>query len=210
MNTEEQIIDEDLDEEELDEEEEEEVQSIVPRWKDLSYIPNKKRFIILTTVFSAVEFAGMIILTYAFLGSFDEGLWDLGLFLMPPFTGVAIAYFVSQQKEAVAVSFVNAVSSIVLFYIIFISVASTSEIPAPLGDLTWYELVLIPLAMIALQVVIAFTIARLRNLYRYYGDATNARASDEAMIKELKQNRIERGLETPTEDEAEEVDIKEK
>ncbi|MHA1367036.1 MAG: hypothetical protein ACTSP5_11570, partial [Candidatus Heimdallarchaeota archaeon] len=187
MNTEEQIIDEDLDEEELDEEEEEEVQSIVPRWKDLSYIPNKKRFIILTTVFSAVEFAGMIILTYAFLGSFDEGLWDLGLFLMPPFTGVAIAYFVSQQKEAVAVSFVNAVSSIVLFYIIFISVASTSEIPAPLGDLTWYELVLIPLAMIALQVVIAFTIARLRNLYRYYGDATNARASDEAMIKELKQ-----------------------
>jgi len=210
LNTEEQIIDEDLDEEELDEEYEEvEEQSIVPRWKDLSYIPNKKRFIILTTVFSAVELIGMIILTYAFLGSFEGGLWDLGLFLMPPFTGVAIAYFVSHQKEAVAVSFVNAITSVIIFWIIFLSVEAAYGVPKPIGELEALDYI-IPIAMILIQVVIAFTIARLRNLYRYYGDATNARASDEAMIKELKQNRIERGLETPTEDEAEEVDIKEK
>ncbi len=210
MNTEEQIIDEILDEEEIDEEyEEEEEQSIVPRWKDLPYIPNKKRFIILTTVFSVVELTGMIILTYAFLGSFEGGLWDLGLFLMPPFTGVAIAYFVSHQKEAVAVSFVNAITSVIIFWIIFLSVEAAYGVPKPIGELEALDYI-IPIAMILIQVVIAFTISRLRNLYRYYGDATNARESDEAMIQELKQSRIERGLETPTEEEAEEDDIKEK
>jgi hypothetical protein len=202
LKTDEQIIDdvlaeEDIDEDTLDEEGEE--QSVVPKWKDLSYIPNKKRFIILTSVFSVVELAGMIILAYAFLGSFEGGLWDLGLFLMPPFTGVAIAYFVVDQKEAVAVSFVIAITSIVIFWIIFLSVEAAYNIPQAIGALTWLDYI-IPIAMILIQVVIAFTIARLRNIYRYYGDSTYARESDEAMIEELKQSRINRGLETPEED----------
>ena len=212
MKTDEQINDEVLAEEEIDEEamdEEVAEQSVVPKWSELSFMPHKKRFIILTTVFSVVELVGMIILAYAFFGSFENGLWDLGLFLMPPFTGVAIAYFVSHQKEAVAVSFINAITSIVIFWIIFLSVEAAYSIPEAIGALTWYDYVT-PIAMIVIQVVIAFTISRLRNIYKYYGDASYARESDEAMIQELKESRIARGLETPEEDEAEEEDIKEK
>lgn len=201
MENEEQIIDESINQEALEEEEEEiEAKSSVPSWKDLPFIPNKKRFIILTSVFSVIEFAGMIIFTYAFLGSFKGGLWDLGLFLMPPFTGVAIAYFVSQKKEAVAVSLINALSSIVLFMIIFLSIDYAYQVPTGVTDLSWYDF-LIPLFMIFVQVAIAFTIARLRNIYRYYGDASITRKSDEAMITELKESRRKRGLEQPEEEE---------
>lgn len=202
MNNEEQIIDEDLDQDTLDDESEEKPN--VPSWSTLPYIPNKKRFIILTTVFSVVELTGMLILAYAFLGSFQGGLWDLGLFLMPPFTGVAIAYFVKHQKEAVAVSFVNAITSIVIFWIIFLSVEASYSIPEAIGALTWLDYV-IPIAMIFIQVAIAYTISRLRNIYRYYGDSSIARESDEAMIAELKESRRQRGLEPLAEDDAGEL-----
>jgi len=203
LSEKEQIIDENLDEEGLDEEtDESEEESVVPSWKDLQFIPNKKRFIILTTVFSVVEFVGMIVLAYAFTDSFVGGLWDLGLFLMPPFTGVAIAYFVAHKKEAIAVSFINAVSSIILFWIIFLSIEAFNHFPKDIGTLQWYDYV-IPIVMILIQVAIAFTIARLRNIYNYYGEAKVSRDSDEAMIEELKESRRIRGLEQYEDDEEE-------
>ena len=192
-------------EEFLDDEEDEETSS-TPKWTDLPFIPNKKRFNILTAVFTVVEFAGMIIFTYAFLNAYEEGLWDLGLFLMPPFTGVAIAYFVENRKEAVAVSMINAIASIVPFMIIFLSVEAAYGIPTGVTEMSWWDFV-IPLGMIAIQVAIAFTIARLRNIYRYYGDSSYTRESDEAMITELKHSRRKRGLEPDIDDEEEDVDL---
>ena len=193
-------IDEVVEEDIFEDEEIEE--SIVPKWSDLEYIPNKNRFIILTTVFTILELAGLFIFAYAFMDSFPgQGLFDFGLFIMPPFIGASIAYFVENKKEAVAVSFINAIISIPIFILVFGLVIHFAHFPFESLILEWYAY-LIPVLMAAFQIVIAYLITRFRVLYRRMGDSSRPLESDKAMIEELKKSRRARGLEPEiTEDE---------
>jgi len=164
-------------------------------WNELKFIPNKKRFILLTTIITAIEIAGLFIFAYPVTKSFGQDLTDLGLFLLPPFTGAFIAYFVQDKKEAISVSCINACASIIPFMLIFTLVSFN-----PLPNTALYYL--IPILAILIQIAVAFTIARMRSIYRAYGDSKIKRESDEVMIKELQVRRQERGLEQSMEEEA--------
>ncbi|NHJ04705.1 MAG: hypothetical protein EAX90_07775 [Candidatus Heimdallarchaeota archaeon] len=164
-------------------------------WNELKFIPNKKRFILLTTIITAVEIAGLFIFAYPLTMSFGEDLTDLGLFLLPPFTGAFIAYFVQDKKEAISVSSINACASVLPFMLIF-TLVEFNPIP---NNALYY---LIPILAILIQIAVAFTIARMRTIYRAYGDSEVKRESDEVMIKELQVRRQERGLEQFAEEEA--------
>lgn len=170
-----------------------EIKSPVKSWDELKFIPNKKRFTILAIVITLVEIGGFFIFAYAFSKSIGDGMYVLGLLLLPPSLGVFIAYFVQDKKEAVGVSSVNAVASIIPFMIIYslIETQFFPEIPFVVNAFFF----LFPLLGMGFQVAAAYTISRTRTLYRLYGDPDVPRETDEAMIAELKESRIKRGLE---------------
>jgi hypothetical protein len=182
----------------LDEELEETVESSIKTrfeyFKELQMMPDKKRFIILSVVFSIVELAGLFIIAYSFLNSFENGLYDFAIFMMAPFTGLAISYFVENQKEAIGISAINATTSIVISLVIFILIEHFLAFPVPF-QFSPITHIGIPILFILIQIVIAFTMSRVRSLYQRYGDSTYARKSDQAMIEELKEDRRRRGLE---------------
>ncbi len=185
-----------------------EIKNPVKSWDELKFIPNKKRFIILTIVMSLVEIGGFFIFAYAFYNSVGDGMHVLGLLLLPPLLGVLIAYFVQDKKEAVGISSINAVASIIPFMIIY-SLIETLIFPERLFEVNIYFF-LFPLLGLAFQVTAAYTISRTRTLYRLYGNPDIPRETDEAMIAELKQSRIERGLESPPIEEETDTIVKEK
>ncbi|NHK31037.1 MAG: hypothetical protein FK730_06770 [Asgard group archaeon] len=170
-------------------------------WKELQIMPNKKRFIILSVVFSIVELAGLFIIAYSFLGSFENGLYDFAIFLMAPFTGLAVSYFVVNQKEAIGISTINATTSIVISLVIFILVEHFLAFPVPFQFSPITHLG-IPILFILIQIAVAFTMSRVRSLYQKYGDSSSVRESDQAMIDELKEDRERRGLKEFNEEEA--------
>jgi hypothetical protein len=174
------------------------VQTRLRAWVEMPLIPNKKRFIILSILFSVIELIGILVITYAFINQYELGLFDFSIFIMAPFTGLALSYFVENHKEATGISAINASSSILISLVIYILVKYYRAFPVELtlNPITHFG---IPLGFIIVQIAVAFTIARVRNLYRRYGDSTQPRKSDEAMIAELKRSRISRGLEEPEE-----------
>jgi len=188
-------------EEEFDDVEEEKQKAHFPKWNELQFIPNKKRFLILAILFSALQITGIIAFTFGFLNRYEEGLFDFGIFIFAPFTGLAISYLVESKKEAVAVSAVVGGISISISLIVYVIFESTLGIPQPL-EFNVYTLIAIPLVFYLLEIALAFTLARIRGIYRQIGDSTIPRDSDKAMIEELRQNRIARGLEEPHELEA--------
>ncbi|NHJ46232.1 MAG: hypothetical protein FK733_00455 [Asgard group archaeon] len=168
-------------------------------WNKLPMIPNKKRFIVLSIVFSVLELAGLFIIAYAFLGVYPTGLFAFAIFMMAPFTGLALSYFIENKKEAVGISTINAVSSILIYCIIHILLQQFLFFPV---NLEFHALthIGIPLIFMLIQILIAFTMTRVRSLYGRYGDSSKVRKSDQAMIDELRANRIARGIEEPEEE----------
>ena len=177
--------------------EESETKSPVKSWDELKFIPNKKRFTIIAIVITLIEIGGFFTFAYAFSNSTVGGMHELGLLLLPPFLGVLIAYFVQDKKEAVGLSSLNAVASIIPFMIIY-SIIETQLRPETFVVNIFFFL--FPLLGMAFQVAAAYTISRTRTLYRLYGDPDVPRETDEAMIAELKESRIRRGLESPPEE----------
>jgi len=163
-------------------------------WDEMKYIPNKKRFNILAIVITLIELGGLFIFAFAFPDAREIGLNILGLLLVPPFMGVIVSYFVQHKKEAFAISFVNALASVLPFMLIH-SLVEIFVYPLEQHFDVFYFL--FPLLGIGLQVAVAFTMSRVRNLYRMYGDPDVERETDEAMIAELRESRIKRGLEEP-------------
>ena len=159
-------------------------------WNELKFIPNKRRFILLITIVTAIELAGLFIFAYPLTANFGQDITDLGLFLLPPFTGALIAYFVQDKKEAVGVSLINALGSMIPFVLIY-SLIEVYALDTPDFTMDLYYF-LIPVLGILIQVAVAFTIARLRVIYRDYGDSNITREDDEAMITELKANKEKR------------------
>jgi hypothetical protein len=187
--------------EQLEEElyEKEEPSTWLEKWNQLPMIPNKKRFIILSIVFSVLELGGLFTIAYAFLGFDPKGMYDFAIFMMAPFTGLALSYFIENKKEAVGISTINAISSIFIFVIIHILVQQYLSFPTNL-EFNAFSHIGIPLIFILIQILIAFTMTRVRSLYGKYGDSSRVRKSDQAMIDELKASRISRGLEDPEEE----------
>ncbi|MFW9924174.1 MAG: hypothetical protein ACFFDW_12895 [Candidatus Thorarchaeota archaeon] len=193
------ISSEEINEKQFDNDKEEKPQkrkSLEPSWDELKFLPNKKRFLLLALIIGTIEIAGLFILAYP-LSNPELDLSQLGLFLFPPFMGALLAYFVQDKKEAVGISAVNALSSIVPFMLIFTLVELFAG-PEPRIILNVYYF-MFPILGIIAQILIAFTITRMRVLYRMYGDSSIPREEDEAMIAELKESRIKRGLESPEE-----------
>ena len=174
-------------------EETSEKQNAGKTWDEMKFIPNKKRFNILAIVITLIELGGLFIFAFAFPDSREIGLNILGLLLVPPFMGVVVSYFVEHKKEAFAISLVNAAASI-LPYMITHSLIEVFVYSAELLDIYYF---LFPFLGIGLQVAVAFTMSRVRNLYRMYGDPDVERETDEAMIAELRESRVKRGLEEP-------------
>jgi hypothetical protein len=179
---------------ELEDTEESSIKTRFKYFKELQMMPNKKRFIILSVVFSIIELAGLFIIAYSFLNSFENGLYDFAIFLMAPFTGLAISYFVENQKEAIGISTINATTSIVISLVIFILVEHFLAFPVPF-QFSYITHLGIPVLFILIQIAVAFTMSRVRSLYQKYGDSSHVRESDLAMIEELKEDRRRRGLE---------------
>ncbi|NHJ31977.1 MAG: hypothetical protein FK732_03855 [Asgard group archaeon] len=186
----EKILDDDF----LLEEEEEELDPRKASWKDQKYIPNKKRFVILSVVFTVIQLTALLLLAFVFKDSEGRGLYDFGVFIICPTIGLAVSYFVENKKEAIAVSAVNSITSVLISLLCLILVQQFLDYPTPL-EIT-VMLFGIPAIFIIVQIAIAFTMARVRVLYGKYGDSTVPREGDEAMIAELRESRIERGLET--------------
>ena len=126
-------------------------------------------------------------------------MYDFGVFIICPTLGLAISYFVENKKEALAVSAINATTSVVISLLCVILIQNFLEYPQPLT--ITILLFGIPAIFILIQIAIAFTMARVRVLYNKYGDSSIPRDSDEAMIAELQQSRMERGLEAVEADE---------
>lgn len=168
-------------------------------WKEQKYIPNKKRFIILSIVFSVIQLTALLLFAFVLKDSEGRGMYDFGVFIICPIIGLAISYFVENKKEALAVSAINATTSVVISLLCVILIQNFLEYPQPL---TIKPLLFgIPAIFILIQIAIAFTMARVRVLYNKYGDSSIPRDSDEAMIAELRQSRRERGLEAAEADE---------
>lgn len=168
-------------------------------WKEQKYIPNKKRFIILSIVFSVIQLTALLLFAFVLKDSEGRGMYDFGVFIICPIIGLAISYFVENKKEALAVSAINATTSVVISLLFVILIQNFLEYPQPL---TIKPLLFgIPAIFILIQIAIAFTMARVRVLYNKYGDSSIPRDSDEAMIAELRQSRRERGLEAVEADE---------
>ena len=163
-------------------------------WKEQKYIPNKKRFIILTVVFSVIQLTALLLFAFVLKDSEGRGMYDFGVFIICPIIGLAISYFVENKKEALAVSAINATSSVFISLLCVILIQKFLAYPETL--VITVLLFGIPAIFIAIQIAIAFTMARVRVLYNKYGDSSIPRDSDEAMIAELRQSRRERGLET--------------
>ena len=176
--------------EELNEEDEE---SRRTSWKNQKYIPNKKRFIILSIVFSVIQLTALLLFAFVFKDDQGRGLYDLGIFIICPAIGLSVSYLVENKKEAIAVSTINGITSVSISLICVILVQYYLEYPIPLSITVL--LFGIPAIFILVQIAVAFTMARVRVLYSKYGDSSIPRASDEAMITELKKSRQERGLE---------------
>jgi len=170
-------------------------------WKEQKYIPNKKRFIILTVVFSVIQLTALLLFAFVLKDSEGRGMYDFGVFIICPTIGLAISYFVENKKEALAVSAINATSSVFISLLCVILIQKFLAYPETL--VIRFLLFGIPAIFIAIQIAIAFTMARVRVLYNKYGDSSIPRDSDEAMIAELRESRKERGLET------DEIDITE-
>ena len=129
----------------------------------------------------------------------NRGMYDFGVFIICPTIGLAISYFVENKKEALAVSAINATTSVSISLLCVILIQKFLTYPEPL-EITLL-LFGIPVIFIAIQIAVAFTMARVRVLYNKFGDSSIPRDSDEAMIAELRQSRKERGLETEETDE---------
>lgn len=195
------VQNEDIEEDILKDEEAEETTRITS-WKEQKYIPNKKRFIILAIVFSAIQLTALLLFAFVLKDNEGRGMYDFGVFIICPVIGLAISYFVENKKEALAVSSVNAITSVSISLLCLILVQKFLAYPEPL--VITLLLFGIPVIFIIIQLAIAFTMARVRVLYNKYGDSSIPRVSDEAMIAELRKSRKERGLET------DEIDIIEK
>ena len=157
-------------------------------WEDLEMIPNRKRFLILSIIISVLELGGFFIFAYAITVEGGD-LKDLGLFLLPPFMGAFISYFVENKKEATGISAINAITSIIPFTIIYLLLEKF--VFHPEEAILIYDY-LIPGLAIILQIAIGYTLARMRSLYRVYGDSSIPQESDEAMIAELEANKQEK------------------
>ncbi|MCF2143883.1 MAG: hypothetical protein K9W42_09300 [Candidatus Heimdallarchaeota archaeon] len=175
--------------------------SMLPKWADLEFVPNKKRFIILTIVFSVLQIAGILAFTYGFLNRYEQGLFDFGIFIFAPFTGLAISYLVENKKEAVGVSAIVGAIAIISSLVVYIIVEVTLGIPQPF-EFNVYTVIAIPIVFYLLEIALTYTLARIRGIYRRIGDSSIPRESDEALIAELRKSRIERGLEEPPIEEA--------
>lgn len=186
-------------EEDILQEEEAEESMRKTSWKEQKYIPNKKRFIILTIVFSVIQLTALLLFAFVLIDKEGQGMYDFGVFIICPTIGLAISYFVANKKEALAVSAINATTSVVISLLCVILIQKFLEYPQPLK--ITIPLFGIPAIFILIQIAIAFTMARVRVLYNKYGDSSIPRDSDEAMIAELRQSRRERGLETVEADE---------
>ncbi len=178
---------------ELQLEEELEEDSKKTSWKNQKYIPSKKRFIILSIVFTIIQLTILLLFAFVFKDDEGNGLYDLGIFIICPAIGLAISYIVENKKEAIAVSAVNGFTSVAISLTCLILVQYYLDYPTPLNITVF--LFGIPAIFILVQIAVAFTMARVRVLYSKYGDSSISRASDEAMIEELKKSRQERGLE---------------
>jgi len=75
--------------EELNEEDEE---SRRTSWKNQKYIPNKKRFIILSIVFSVIQLTALLLFAFVFKDDQGRGLYDLGIFIICPAIGLSVSY----------------------------------------------------------------------------------------------------------------------
>ncbi len=186
-------------EEDILQEEEAEESMRKASWKEQKYIPNKKRFIILSIVFSVIQLTALLLFAFVLKDSEGRGMYDFGVFIICPIIGLAISYFVENKKEALAVSAINATTSVVISLLFVILIQKYLEYPEPLTITVL--LFGIPAIFILIQIAIAFTMARVRVLYNKYGDSSIPRDSDEAMIAELQQSRRERGLEAVEADE---------
>lgn len=175
----------------LDEEEESERRK---SWKNQKYIPNKKRFIILSIVFTIIQLTALLLFAFVFKDLDGNGMYDLGVFVICPAIGLSVSYLVENKKEALAVSSINAITSVSISLLCLILIQKFLAYPTPLEI---YALFFgIPAIFICVQIALAFTMARVRVLYRKYGDSSIARDGDEAMIEELRKSRKERGLDS--------------
>lgn len=186
-------------EEDILQEEEAEESMRKASWKEQKYIPNKKRFIILSIVFSVIQLTALLLFAFVLKDSEGRGMYDFGVFIICPIIGLAISYFVENKKEALAVSAINATTSVVISLLCVILIQKFLAYPETL--VIKPLLFGIPAIFILIQIAIAFTMARVRVLYNKYGDSSIPRDSDEAMIAELRQSRKERGLEAIETDE---------
>ncbi len=152
-------------------------------WKEQKYIPNKKRFIILSVVFSIVQLTVLLIFAFVLKDIEGRGMYDFGVFIICPTVGLAISYFVGSKKEAVAVSAINAITSVSISLLCVILVQNFLAYPEQL--VITVLLFGIPAIFILVQIAVAFTMARVRVLYGMYGDSSIPRDSDEAMLAEL-------------------------
>ena len=183
-----------------DEEFDKETDARMPKWSELKFIPNKKRFWILTLIFSVIQIAGIMVFTYAFLKRDPQGYFDFGIFIMAPFTGVVISYLVTSKKEAIAVSGVTGSISIAISLLIYILVEVLADFPNAFVFNIFTHFA-IPVIFLLLEIAAAFTLARIQRIYDKIGDSSIPTERDKAMIEELRQSRIARGLEEPEKDE---------
>ncbi|MBD3190108.1 MAG: hypothetical protein GF308_05670 [Candidatus Heimdallarchaeota archaeon] len=170
------------------------------RWDEI--IVNRKRFRLLTIIFTLIELILLCIITFAFISEENpRGYHPLGLFLIPPFVGAAIAYFVDNAKEAMVIGTINATAAIIPFdvgYIIYDLLFTTGQ---PTSREVFFEYIGLPILMILIQIAVAITVARTKTTLRQY-ESSGQKARDEALIEELKESRRRRGLEPYPEEEA--------
>ncbi|NHJ85599.1 MAG: hypothetical protein FK734_09065 [Asgard group archaeon] len=180
-----------------------------PTWSELKFIPNKKRFIILAIVLSVLELGGLLTLAYAFITEENPGgFYDFGIFILSPTMGLFVSYLVAHKKEAVAVSFINAITSIPISLVIYILVEKYQSFPEAF-EFSIISHFAVPALFILIQIGIAFTLSRFRRTYSSVADPTIERERDKELIAELRASRIARGLEPNPEDENEDEEIQE-
>ncbi|HUT80511.1 MAG TPA: hypothetical protein VMZ29_04840 [Candidatus Bathyarchaeia archaeon] len=166
-----------------------------PSWSELKFIPNKKRFIILTIVISVLELGGLLTLAYAFITEENPaGFYDFGIFILAPTMGLFVSYLVAHKKEAVAVSFINAITSIPISLIIYILVEKYQNFPQAFV-FSIIEHFAVPALFILIQIGVAFTLTRFRRTFSSLADPTIERKRDKELVAELRASRIARGLE---------------